>query len=193
MKPARTTQIMLGLACAYPADQAASKAIRLMHLAIFLIVITSLNSALITSVVFFLEFISIDLEEALYTIWQISAVLNSLYAVVYLRLSQPRFKSLFDKLSKVYSLCKKICINIIKYVFLQQKPNDFEISDSNKIEYQFLMEANIKCLQSVDLYIKFMLFAFVSTMSTIGTLMLYAFIQFDKIDVQQLYQPLKLR
>lgn len=108
MKPASKIQIMVGLASGRSLDDEVTIKKRVGYEVFNWVVIFGLVSGIISSVAFFLEYLHIDLELALYPVWQFSAFSGALYGIVYLRFSRQKYKQMFNALAEIYEICKNI-------------------------------------------------------------------------------------
>lgn len=64
--------------------------------------------ALITSVGFFLKFLSVDVEECLFTLFQIFGYLGVIYATVAIFLQRDKITKIFQTLTDIYKQCNGI-------------------------------------------------------------------------------------
>lgn len=102
MKPLVTNQRVLTWLCVYPGEKTTSKIKQLAYIIFSLIVFSGILSSLIASVAYFMKFVSIDLEVALYAVSQIAAAASVLYAIVMTYFSRHGIASIFHKLSEIY-------------------------------------------------------------------------------------------
>lgn len=108
MQPLKTAQRVLTWLCVYPADESASKWMKLAYLICYLSVLLGNFGNLTAGAAYFVKYLSIDLEKALYAFSQMGALLTSAYIIVTLLLLRHRIVVVFDGLAKIYAECKYI-------------------------------------------------------------------------------------
>lgn len=62
--------------------------------------------ACVASIVFFIKFVSIDLEESLYAIFQIGASIVAVYIAIVAYFLQHKINGIFKGLTAIYGKCK---------------------------------------------------------------------------------------
>lgn len=107
MKPIKTNQQVLTWLCVCQADETISKRKRMAHI-FFASFIFSANFILIPiSVAYFLRFVSVDLEQALYALFQLSGMLGMTYMMIAAFILRHEINDLFGKLADIYNNCKR--------------------------------------------------------------------------------------
>lgn len=106
MKPLVTIERALVWLCLCSPDKATSKWKMLVCAFLGLITFTSTLSDMLASVAFMLKFISIDMEESLYALFQIFGFGSITYAIIVTFFQRHRMRDLFRGLSKIYSASK---------------------------------------------------------------------------------------
>lgn len=102
LKPLPTTQRVLSWICVETDDESINSSKILFSFLIF----TANLFGLISSVAFFLKFVSINLEQSLYTMFQISGTISTFYVSFIVFFSRRKISKLFQSLSKIYDDCK---------------------------------------------------------------------------------------
>lgn len=101
MIPLVTSRLVLTFLCGHPSESA-SKWQKIAYSAFYIIGVVSLYVYLETSVRYFVKFMVINLEEALYTVFQIAANATILYFCIIAFFSKYKMAGMFQKLSKIY-------------------------------------------------------------------------------------------
>lgn len=103
-----TNRRVLTWLCVYPAGEAVSKSKKILYLLFSFIVFIGILSSLIASIAFFIEYVSTDLEVALYAVSQIAAASSVLYAIVMTLFSRQGIARVFEQLTNIYNQSKKL-------------------------------------------------------------------------------------
>lgn len=106
MQPLATSQQVMTWLCMCPAEESTSKKRRLCYVAFSIIVSIITFAALLTSIVFFIKYLSIDFEAALYTIFQIAAESAVLNLIIVALINRQRIAAIFTELTKLYASSK---------------------------------------------------------------------------------------
>lgn len=106
MKPLVTNQKVLTWICICPVDKNATKFEKSARIGITSLIVITLFCGFIASVVFFVKFVSIDLEKSLYTVFQIVGTLLILYSFIVLYLFRNEINAIFEHLTEIYDECK---------------------------------------------------------------------------------------
>lgn len=104
MKPLPTTRRVFSWFCVYH-DEASTKWQKLAHISFTSIVFVFLITALISSIGYIFKTISINLEDSLYAVPQISAVVIIKYSLIAMYFSRDKFHEIFYNLSDIYKKC----------------------------------------------------------------------------------------
>lgn len=118
MKPLIASQRMLTLFCVLPADKTTSPEKKILYNIFFLSVFFGNFCALFSSSFFFVEYVSLDLEESLYSLFQIVGSASIIYLLTVTYFLSRKIRILFEDLSEIYKKCKEIK-NIIFCIFVQ--------------------------------------------------------------------------
>lgn len=108
MKPLETNQRVLRWFCILPSHEPASKWQKIVYITLTPTTIIAMVSIVTASAFFLLKYISIDLEMALYALFQISTCGSLLYACVVVFYSKHRIPIVFDHLADIYHSSEKI-------------------------------------------------------------------------------------
>lgn len=106
MKPLQTPQKIFVLFCVYPADEVGWKKLACGIFTMALIV--SNICGFLSSAVFFLNYVSVDLEISLYALFTVFGFLISIYADVFVFFSRHKIYNVFTKLSDIYETSKNL-------------------------------------------------------------------------------------
>lgn len=106
IKPLATNQRVLTWLCVYPAEKTTCKFKQMAYIFFSFVVFSGILSSLIASVAYFMKFVSIDLEVALYAVSQIAAAASVLYAIAMTYLSRRGITAIFQKLNEIYDQSK---------------------------------------------------------------------------------------
>lgn len=104
MKPLPTTRRVFSWFCVYH-DEASTKWQKLAHISFTSIVFVFLITASISSIGYISKNISISLEDSLYAVPQISAVVIIKYSLIAMYSSRDEFHGIFYNLSDIYKKC----------------------------------------------------------------------------------------
>lgn len=97
-----TSQKMLTWICVYPADETVSKFKRATYAFAYAFILISNLCVLASSVAFFLKYVSVDLEQSLYAVFQITAYGSMTYLIIVSFLLRSKIPLVFDDLAKIY-------------------------------------------------------------------------------------------
>lgn len=106
MKPVKAIQHYLIWFCMCPADDTTSKSKKRAHIGITSLCLINLTISLISSIVYAVKFVSVDLEKSLYALFQIVACQISVYYVIVGYFSRHQIHTIFTELEKLYCKCK---------------------------------------------------------------------------------------
>lgn len=106
MKPLSTSQVVLSWISALTADAKTSKWRRILFKIVPLILIAGNLTGLASSMVFFLRYVSNDLERSLYALFQIDDQLRMTNAAVVTFLSRHKLQAMFKNLKNIYNARK---------------------------------------------------------------------------------------
>lgn len=108
MEPLKTTRLVLTWLCVYPADESTSRWKKLAYLMCYLSVLLGNIGNLAAGAAYFIKYLLIDLEKALFAFSQMGALITSAYIIVTLLYLRHRIEVVFDGLAKIYAECKYI-------------------------------------------------------------------------------------
>lgn len=106
MRPLSRIRDVFSCLCLHPFDKNISKWQKCARVITVLIVFTMNFCATISSVVFFLKNLSIDLEASLYALIQIFGMIGAVYTTIVTYLLRNQIYELFGKLSSIYDNSK---------------------------------------------------------------------------------------
>lgn len=109
MKPLPTTRRVFSWFCVYH-DKASTKWQKLAHISFTSIVFVFLITASISSIGYIFKTISISIEDSLYAVPQISAVVIIKYSLIAMYFSRDEFHRIFHNLSDIYEKCNVLQI-----------------------------------------------------------------------------------
>lgn len=113
MVPLEMNRRVLMWLCVYPTDEKTSEWKKLAHVALTCITIISMVTIVLASGRFLIEYLSIDLEMALYSVFQISSCGSFLYACLIVLVSRQRILFIFENLTNIYRSSKDSYSNFI--------------------------------------------------------------------------------
>lgn len=113
IQPLETNKKMLTRFCLLPADEASTSTMKWMRGAVAFGAISFLLAGQISFATFFLKFVSVDLETALFAIWQLSGFSTLLYMILNMFLMRSKIKSTYEMLSNIYRTSK--CRLVLKF------------------------------------------------------------------------------
>lgn len=105
MKPLGTSRKILTWFYLYPVEEGTERK-KLIHFILSAVVFIFKISFLASSTAFFMKYVSTDLEESLYALFQISAFSNSTYVIAIAYISHQKITALIDRLSAIYDASK---------------------------------------------------------------------------------------
>lgn len=106
MRPLETTRIFLTLLYLHPADETKGDEKNLSCLAYSGALFVATLSFVVSSTIFFVKFVSVDLEESLYALFQICGFANTAYLITYAYFSHRRIVAILNELTIIYNTCK---------------------------------------------------------------------------------------
>lgn len=106
MKPLMTSQKMLIWFGVCPTSENPSGSVTIGQIIVIFLVFSTMLSAIVTSALFFVKFVSIDLEKSLQTSLQIAAAFSILYMFFMLLISRFEVSGVFSQLMKISNACK---------------------------------------------------------------------------------------
>lgn len=111
--------------CILPADENATRRERILHIVSTIAIISIELCAFISSLVFFLKNVSIDLEVSLYAMFQMIAIFGLLYMVVPGLIMQRKMAAMFQTLSKIYDESEYLFEFIVFFLQASVQFHDF--------------------------------------------------------------------
>lgn len=140
MKPLASIQCFLVWLCVCPFIEATSKWQQLAYKTFAVSLILTLVSFFISSLWCFWTFVSINLEEALYALYQIVGLSCLLYLLIVVYLSRSKINAIFIQLSDIYRASNNCLVNWNEQqIFLVIS---FKFTDSDEDSFRFLAQAN---------------------------------------------------
>lgn len=106
MKPLATDQRILTWLCVLPAEGKTQKWGKLPYFVLILSLIVAALSVFLTSLLYTIKFISIDLLETSIGIYQMIAIIPMANTIVMTFFCRHKIPPIFEKLSKFYEKCK---------------------------------------------------------------------------------------
>lgn len=107
MKPLETMQRLLIWFCVFPAEEGTSELRKLIYIAFSVIGLISSIIGVVSSAVYTIEFLSIDLENSLYAVFQFAAASGTFYTAIVAFIYRRRVHGIFTALEKLYRKCEK--------------------------------------------------------------------------------------
>lgn len=112
IRPLATSQKVLTWLCVYPADKNTSFLKRCAYVALYFYVLIGNMSVLISSIVFFVTYVSTDFELSLYAVFQMAAYTSSTYLMLLAYTLRNQITSVFDGLARIYEASE--CIIVVQ-------------------------------------------------------------------------------
>lgn len=106
MQPLTTCRRVLTWLGVCPISGNVSKFERFDPIVVSFLIISSVSVALVASMVFFVKFLSVDLEKSLQTLLQIAGALSILYSFIVLYISRNKISAVFDHLKQIFDASK---------------------------------------------------------------------------------------
>lgn len=106
MKPLALHQLVLSWVSIVPSEKPTSKTKRILSKITPLILIAGNLTGLTSSAIFFVRFVSTDLEASLYALFQISGQLGMTNAEVVTFFYRHKFHEMFKSLENIHNKCK---------------------------------------------------------------------------------------
>lgn len=103
MRPLATNQRVLTWLYLYPIDNETSKWKQRAHVAVGITAFITIGVIFIAGAVYVRQFITIDLQEALFALIHVALTIDSLSAIVILFLARDQIKMVFEHLSDIYN------------------------------------------------------------------------------------------
>lgn len=111
MKPLESTRRALIWLCVI-SDGASSIWKKMANIAFTILLLLFFVTGFTTSIIFFLKFVSIDLEEALYALFQIAGTTDGLYIMTVGYLTRRKINRALESLTKIYHACTSFSMRI---------------------------------------------------------------------------------
>lgn len=192
MKPIEKIRQIFTWLCLHPFDETTPLGQRILYNIFGSSVFISNVYALITSVAFFLKFLSVDMEECLFTLFQIFGYLGVTYATVAIFLQRNSISKIFQQLANIYKERKT-------YIKYEKLPNfalwiteSFDVDENDK-SFRFLMEASNQSEWIWRIYVKYWIGGFLlNLVSLTMTSLLVCWTTGQAFDVNKLYHPYKV-
>lgn len=115
MEPLESTRRALIWLCVI-SDGASSIWKKMANIAFTILLLLFFVTGFITSTIFFLKFVSIDLEEALYALFQIAGTTDGLYITTVGYLIRRKINRAMESLRKIYRACMEISITTKNWI-----------------------------------------------------------------------------
>lgn len=106
MKPLKTNQQVLTWLCICE-NETSTKLEKFAHVSFSVFVSVFLSWGDLSSMMFFIKFAAIDLEESLYALFQVAGLSGMAYLIFVVPFSRRAISATFDSLSKIYDASKK--------------------------------------------------------------------------------------
>lgn len=106
IKPFKTNRLILTWLSMYPADETARKWKKIAHIITTLIILIITFCMISSSVAFFVRFVSVDLEEALYSLGQIIGYSMVLYMFIVGIFLRHKINAIILRLTDIYKKCE---------------------------------------------------------------------------------------
>lgn len=106
MNPLQTNRRVLIWLCAYPAPDSTNKWINLAQIAFTFTVFAMVMGYFIASAKFIIEYVRIDVELALYAMFQMAASIGDLYLIITAIILRHRIRDIFEGLKNIYKASK---------------------------------------------------------------------------------------
>lgn len=116
MEPLKTSRRLLTWLYVVPVEKSSSNWKKWACLMVGVGAYVATMSFLASSMAFFMKFVSIDLEQSLYALFQIGGFSNSAYVITLAYFSHRKIVAIFDNLSAIYNARK----NLINYSHFPQ-------------------------------------------------------------------------
>lgn len=107
MKPLVTNQQVLTWLCICK-NETSSRMEKLAHISFSVFVSVFLFWGDLSSLMFFIKFATVDLEESLYALFQVAGLSGMVYLIFVVPFSRHAIAATFDSLSKIYDASKQI-------------------------------------------------------------------------------------
>lgn len=198
MKPLETNQLVLTWFGLSPADKAPTKWQKILYKASTFQLILSILSIFISSLAFFYRFVLIDLEKALYAVYQFVGLFSALYLCMVAYLSRPQINSTLNQLSNIYHESKSFDSNSktfnSNYVTLSMKwmKNVSTTPDANKDSARFLAQANNKSEWMYGILFKTVILAAIWIVAVSVVSVSICWYNHGHFDAKFVYHPLRL-
>lgn len=108
MKPLKASHTMLTWFCVFPPENSTSPEKKMLYNIFVVAIFVGNVCTFISSSFFFIEYVSIDLEESLYSLFQIVGSASILYLITVTYFLSRKIRILFEDLSRIYEKCKKV-------------------------------------------------------------------------------------
>lgn len=191
MKPLPTTRRVFSWFCVYH-DEASTKWQKLAHISFTSIVFVFLITASISSIGYIFKNISISLEDSLYAVPQISAVVIIKYSLIAMYFSRDEFHGIFYNLSDIYKKC-----NVLQKSFktLRVDPSFkkyYLMLDARMDSSKYLEKANNKSERFWPIYFKFIMVPFMMSSAVVSIVtVLFQWKVHGEFDTQHLFHAFR--
>lgn len=108
MEPLKTSRRLLAWLYVVPVEKSSSNWKKWACLIVGVGAYVATMSFLASSMAFFMKFVSIDLEQSLYALFQIGGFSNSAYVITFAYFSHRKIVAIFDNLSAIYNARKNL-------------------------------------------------------------------------------------
>lgn len=105
-KPLEMSRRLLTWLYLYPSTETSGNQKSVTCFAFTIAVYVATMSFLVSSMAFFMKFVSTDLEESLYALFQIGGFSNTAYVITFAYFSHRRIAAIVDELTAIYNTCK---------------------------------------------------------------------------------------
>lgn len=92
--------------CAYPINENASKWKNIQYVAFTMTMFIGLICAFCSCVLYIARFLSTDLIESLYAVYQMNVFFSAIYVIIYLIISRHKIYVMLNNLSSIYEACE---------------------------------------------------------------------------------------
>lgn len=191
MKPLVTAKRMLTWLSVFPIDKNVSITKRLGYMSFTAIILTCLLSAMISSSVFFVKYISIDLQQSLYAVLHLTLVVQALYMYAVIYRMRNKTKLAFEHLTNIYDQCKSSIRTLMESMLMITFHLNLDKADENS--FRFLAQADEVSEWMWPIYWKFSLFGFfIGIPFTIAIPILILYLRYGIFDMEHVVHPFGL-
>lgn len=195
MKPLPKYREILMWFCIYPAHENVTNHQKMLHIAFIVFINGTFLCFIASSITYFLENISTDVEKSLFALLEVAGIAGGLHKFSVAFILRKKITAMFERLSEICDASKYFLKSEKKTLAKSMQLFFFKNLDKNSNSNRFLTEANRTCEWMWHIYFKCILVGIFLVIAMSCVLeVLICYMMYGSSDISKhLYHPLHIR